>query len=59
VSGTFRALSWLAGLESGVTNSKKIKKIRDLRVELFYVTYMREKISNLEKKVYQKVPSQK
>jgi hypothetical protein len=31
-SGIFRALLFYAGLESGITNSKKIKKMRDLCV---------------------------
>jgi hypothetical protein len=38
-----------AGPESGVTNSKKIEKMRDLRVTSFYITYMWEKNSNLDK----------
>jgi hypothetical protein len=37
-----------AGLELSVTNSKKIKKMRDHRVASFYVTYMRETNLNLE-----------
>jgi hypothetical protein len=49
-SGSFRALSFHVGLKSGVTNSKKIKKMWDLHVKSFYVTYMWEKNSNLEKK---------
>jgi hypothetical protein len=47
-SGSFRVLLFHAGLESGVTNSKKIEKMRDLRVASFYVTYMRETNLNLE-----------
>jgi hypothetical protein len=58
-SGGFHALLFHAGLESSVTNSKKIEKMRDLRVASFYVTYMREKIQTLRKIIYQKVPSQK
>jgi hypothetical protein len=48
-SRNFRAVLFHAGLESGVTNLKKIKKMRDLRVASFYVTYMWGKNSNLEK----------
>jgi hypothetical protein len=48
-SGSFRAPSFHAGPESGVTNSKKIEKMQNLRVTSFYVTYKREKNSNLEK----------
>jgi hypothetical protein len=33
----------------GVTNSKKIEKMQNLRMTSFYVTYKREKNSNLEK----------
>jgi hypothetical protein len=44
--------------ESGVTNSKN-QKMRDLRVTLFYITLMWEKIQTLKKAIYQKVPSQK
>jgi hypothetical protein len=58
-SGSFRALSFHVGLESGSTNSKKIEKVRDLHVASFNVTYLREKIQSLRKIVYQKVPSQK
>jgi hypothetical protein len=56
-SGSFRALLFHAGLESGITNSKKIKKMWDLCVASFYVTYIREKIQTLRKIIYQKVPS--
>jgi hypothetical protein len=49
VSGSFRAPSFHAGPESGVTNSKKIEKMQNLRVMSFYVTYKREKNSNLVK----------
>jgi hypothetical protein len=48
-SESFCALLFHADLETGVTNSKKIEKMRDLCVASFYVTYMREKNSNLEK----------
>jgi hypothetical protein len=37
-SGSFRASSFHVGPKSDVTNSKKIKKIRDLRTASFYVT---------------------
>jgi hypothetical protein len=42
-SGSFHALSFHVGPESGVTNSKKIKKMQNLRVTSFYMTYKREK----------------
>jgi hypothetical protein len=48
-SGSFHAPSFHAGSESGVTNSKKSKKMQNLRVKSFYVTYKREINSNLEK----------
>jgi hypothetical protein len=38
VSGSFRASSFHVGPKSDVTNSKKIRKIRDLRTMSFYVT---------------------
>jgi hypothetical protein len=43
-SGSFRAPSFHAGPESGVTNSKKIEKMQNLRVTSFYVTHKRKKI---------------
>jgi hypothetical protein len=58
-SESFRASSFYAGPESGVTNSEKIEKMQDLHTASFYVTYMREKFQTLRKYVYQKVPSQK
>jgi hypothetical protein len=51
-SGSFRAPSFHAGPESGITNLKKIEKMQHLRVTSFYMTYKREKNSNLEKIVY-------
>jgi hypothetical protein len=43
-SGSFPAPSFYAGPESGVTNSKKIKKMQNLRMTSFYMTYKWEKI---------------
>jgi hypothetical protein len=37
-SDSFRASSFHVGSKSDVTNSKKIKKIRDLRTASFYMT---------------------
>jgi hypothetical protein len=48
-SGSFRAPSFHAGPESGVTISKKIEKMQNLRVTSFYMTYKREKNSKLQK----------
>jgi hypothetical protein len=55
-SGSFRAPSFHAGPKSGITNSKNIEKMQNLRVTSFYVTYKQEKNSNLEKKILPESP---
>jgi hypothetical protein len=58
-SGSFRPLSFHVGLKSGVTNSKKIEKMWDLRVTHFMWPRCGKKIQTLRKSVYQKVSSHK